>query len=64
MCLWPVIYLLFPVTNKIARHTFNELNVPGDIEDDGYPTPPIGPMVWFFVGLILSLNRLASMSYS
>ena len=52
------------MTNKIARHTFNELNVPGDIEDDGYPTPPIGPMVWFFVGLILSLNRLASMSYS
>ncbi|PAV21280.1 MFS general substrate transporter [Pyrrhoderma noxium] len=51
-------------TLSLYRHTFNKLNVPGDIEDDGYPTPPIGPMVWFFVGLILSLNRLASMSYS
>lgn len=64
MSLWPLIYFLFPVTNAIARRTYNNLGIPGEAEEDGYPTAPLGSVAWFFVILILSLNRLASMSYS
>ena len=58
MSLWPVVYLLFPILNLVARHTIK------GVYEEGYDTEPAGLAVWFLVALSLSLSRLAAMSFS
>ena len=61
MSLWPVTYLLFPILNLIAKVTVRT----GVLEAvSGSETKPAGLVVWTMVGVILALNRLASMAYS
>ena len=61
MSLWPVTYLLFPILNLVAKATVDTYNVGGS---EQYTSKSAGIVVWLLVGLLLALNRLASMAYS
>ncbi|KAH8118605.1 MFS general substrate transporter [Phellopilus nigrolimitatus] len=66
MMLWPLIFMLFPILNGIARFTMHRTNLmdsdSGLYGADEYSSA--GPAVWFVISVLLALNRLASMSYS
>ena len=61
MSLWPVTYLLFPILNLVAKLTVGT-SVLEALSGTG--TKPAGVVVWTMVGILLALNRLASMAYS
>ncbi|KAL5527640.1 hypothetical protein ACEPAG_6441 [Sanghuangporus baumii] len=58
MSLWPVIYLLFPVLNAIAKYTAGQFDGRDSVQYSG------SMCVWIGIIVLLSLNRLAAMAFS
>ncbi|KAL5521546.1 hypothetical protein ACEPAF_2294 [Sanghuangporus sanghuang] len=70
--LWPIIFLLFPLTHLIARLTMNVPALGGDntvsgvvTKGDGYghEHPGSSAVVWVAISLLLLLQRTATMAY-
>ncbi|KZS87809.1 MFS general substrate transporter [Sistotremastrum niveocremeum HHB9708] len=59
MSLWPLIFALLPFINIIARMT-----LPAEALLDDDLRFPASPLVWMSIGVVLSVFRMASMSYS
>ena len=56
MKLWPYVFLSLPLLNIIARNGLDPLS--------GELPKPIIVILWIFIGLVLSIARVAFLAYS
>ncbi|KAL5514419.1 hypothetical protein ACEPAG_2507 [Sanghuangporus baumii] len=72
MALWPIIFLLFPLTNLIARLTMSVPALGGkniisgaltEGDEYGREHPGASMFVWVAISLLLLLQRIATMAY-